>query len=109
MNPRWKSKSSSASTGTGSMARQTQVEGRIRDCMSAQGFEYTPVDPFARQQAITGKARMTDEEFLKQFGYGISTLFGRGGDPDPNDRIRTGLPAADRAAYDRALWWSTPA
>jgi hypothetical protein len=96
-------------SGTGSMERQTQVEGRIRDCMSAQGFEYTPVDPFARQQAITGKARMSDEEFLKQFGYGISTLFGRGNtQSDPNDRIRKNLPAQDRAAYDRALGGDNP-
>ena len=88
--------------------RQTQVEGRIRDCMRAQGFEYTPVDPLARQAALTGKARITDEEFIKQFGYGISTLFGRGNaQADPNDRIRQSLPAADRAVYDRALYGDT--
>ena len=76
----------------GSIERQTRVEGRIRDCMRAQGFEYTPVDPFARQQQLTGKARLSDEEFLKQFGYGISTLFGRGNpQSDPNDRIRRSL------------------
>ena len=62
----------------GIMERQSRVEGRIRDCMKAQGFDYVPVDPFAQQQALTGKARMSDEEFIKQFGYGISTLFGRG-------------------------------
>ena len=46
--------------------------------MKAQGFEYVPVDPFAQQQALTGKARITDEEFIKQFGYGISTLLRQG-------------------------------
>ena len=84
---------------------QSRVEGKIRDCMKAQGFDYVPVDPFARQQALAGKARMTDDEFVKQFGYGISTLFGRGsGQADPNERLRKSLSSADRAAYDRALW-----
>jgi hypothetical protein len=88
---------------------QSRVEGRIRDCMKAQGFDYVPVDPFAQQQALTGKAKLTDEEFTKQFGYGISTLFGRGNQQaDPNDRIRTSLSPADRAAYDRALWGDNP-
>jgi hypothetical protein len=89
----------------GIMERQSRVEGEIRDCMKAQGFDYIPVDPFAQQQALTGKARISDEEFIKQFGYGISTLFGRGGSQsDPNDRIRKSLSTADRAAYDRALF-----
>ena len=84
---------------------QARVENRISDCMQAQGFEYTPVDPFAQQQALTGKARITDEEFTRQFGYGISTLFGKGNEQsDPNDRIRQSLSQADRAAYDRALY-----
>lgn len=89
--------------------RQSRTEGAIRDCMRAQGFEYIPVDPFAQRAAVTGKARMSDEEFLKQFGYGISTLFGRGtAQSDPNDRIRKSLPSTDRAAYDRALWGDNP-
>jgi hypothetical protein len=88
---------------------QSQVENRIRDCMQAQGFQYVPVDPFAQQQALTGKARITDEEFTRQFGYGISTLFGKGNaQSDPNERIRTSLSQADRAAYDRALGGENP-
>jgi hypothetical protein len=52
---------------------------------------------------------MSDEEFLKQFGYGISTLFGRGDEQsDPNERIRKSLSTADRAAYDRALFGDSP-
>jgi len=88
---------------------QARVENRIGECMRAQGFEYQPVDPFAAQQAVTGKARITDEEFTKQFGYGISTLLGKGNQQsDPNERIRAGLSAADRAAYDRALGGDNP-
>ncbi len=93
----------------GIMELQTRVEGRIRTCMTKQGFEYTPVDPFAQQQALTGKARLTDEEFIKQFGYGISTLLGRGNEQsDPNERIRNSLSEADRRAYERALWGENP-
>jgi hypothetical protein len=88
---------------------QARVENRIGECMRAQGFEYQPVDPFAAQQAVTGKARITDEEFTKQFGYGISTLFGKGNQQsDPNERIRNSLSPADRAAYDRALGGDNP-
>ena len=77
--------------------------------MKAQGFDYVPVDPFAQQQALTGKARITDEEFTRQFGYGISTLFGKGNQQsDPNERIRASLSSADRAAYDRALGGDNP-
>jgi hypothetical protein len=90
---------------SGIIERQSRVEGATRDCMKAQGFDYIPVDPYAQRAALTGKARMSDEEFQKQFGYGISTLFGRGTEQsDPNDRIRKSLGQADRAAYDRALW-----
>jgi hypothetical protein len=94
---------------SGVVERQTRVEGVIQACMKAQGFDYIPVDPLAQRAALTGKARMTDEEFLEQFGYGISTLFGRGqAESDPNDRIRRSLGPADRAAYDRILWGENP-
>lgn len=93
----------------GIMERQSRVENEIRDCMKAQGFDYVPIDPFAQQQALTGKARQSEEEFQRDFGYGISTLFGRGNQQaDPNDRIRAGLSTADRAAYDRALYGDNP-
>jgi hypothetical protein len=96
-------------SGDGAKEVQSRVENRIRDCMKAQGFEYVPVDPFAQQQALTGKARITDEEFTRQFGYGISTLFGKGNQQsDPNERIRQSLSEADRAAYDRALGGDNP-
>jgi hypothetical protein len=93
----------------GQMELQSRVENAIGACMKEQGFEYVPVDPFAQQQALTGKARLSDEDFIKEFGYGISTLFGRGNtQADPNERIRASLGAADRAAYDRALGGDNP-
>jgi hypothetical protein len=93
----------------GIMARQSRVEADIRECMKAQGFDYVPIDPFAQRAAVTGVSRLSDEDFLEQFGYGISTLWGRGGSQaDPNQRLRAGLSAADRRAYDRALWGDNP-
>jgi hypothetical protein len=90
---------------SGIIERQSRVEGSIQRCMKDQGFDYIPVDPFAQRAALTGKARMSDEEFTKQFGYGISTFFGKGTEQsDPNDRIRKSLDSAGRAAYDRALY-----
>ena len=93
----------------GIMARQSRVEAEIRECMKAQGFEYVPVDPFAQRAAVTGASRLSDEDFLNQFGYGISTLWGRGGaQVDPNQRLRASMTAADRRAYERALWGDNP-
>jgi hypothetical protein len=97
-------------SGEGIRERQTRVEGEIRDCMNAQGFDYVPVDPLVQERALTGKAQ-TEEEFIKQFGSGISTLYDRGlgvQHADPNERIRKSLSAADRAAYDRALGGENP-
>jgi hypothetical protein len=93
----------------GIIERQSRVEGGIQSCMKAQGFDYIPVDPFAQRAALTGKANIKDEEFIKQFGYGITTFFGKGNEQsDPNEDIRKSLSAADRAAYDRALFGDSP-
>jgi len=92
-------------SGAGIVERQSRVEGEIRECMKAQGFEYVPVDPLEQERALTGRA-LSEEEFIKQFGDGVSTLFDRGlgrAHTNPNDRIRASLSEADRAAYDRAL------
>jgi hypothetical protein len=93
----------------GITARQSRVEADIRECMKAQGFDYVPIDPFAQRAAVTGASRLSDEDFLNQFGYGISTLWGRGGaQVDPNQRLRASMTAADRRAYERALWGDNP-
>ena len=97
-------------SGAGIIERQSRVEGEIQACMKAQGFEYIPVDPLVQERALTGRA-LTEEEFIKQFGDGVSTLFDRGlgrEQANPNDRIRNALPEADRVAYDRALGGDNP-
>ncbi len=89
----------------GLIARQSRVEAAIGECMRNEGFEYVPVDPLAQRAALVGSSRLSDEDFLNQFGYGISTLWGRGApEADPNASIRASLGAADRRAYDRTLW-----
>jgi hypothetical protein len=96
-------------TRKGVAAASAKVENTIASCMKAEGFDYIPVDPVAQQAALTGKANMSDEEYEKQFGYGITTLYGRGtAQTDPNEKIRSGLGEADRAAYDRALSGGKP-
>jgi hypothetical protein len=90
-------------------AASAKVENSIAACMKAEGFDYVPVDSVAQEAALTGKANMSDEEYEKQFGYGITTLYGRGTpQSDPNARIRSQLGKADRAAYDRALSGGKP-
>lgn len=89
----------------GLQERQSRIEAGISECMTAQGFEYVPIDPIAQRAAITGSSRLSDEDFRKQFGYGITTLYGKGtAQNNPNERIRGALSGADRTAYERALW-----
>jgi hypothetical protein len=96
-------------TRKGVAAASAKVENSIASCMKAEGFDYVPVDPVAQQAALTGKPNMSDEEYEQQFGYGITTLYGRGNaQTDPNAAIRAGLGEADRAAYDRALSGGKP-
>jgi hypothetical protein len=96
-------------TRKGVAAASAKVENEIAACMKAEGFDYVPSDPVAQQAALTGKANMSDEEYEKQFGYGITTLYGRASaQTDPNETIRAGLAEADRAAYDRALSGGKP-
>jgi hypothetical protein len=85
--------------------RQARIQNAIRGCMKEQGFDYVPVDPTAQLAAVTGSSRLSDEDFTKQFGYGISTFWGRGGaQADPNQQYRRSLTLADRAAYSHALY-----
>ncbi|MGH9002366.1 MAG: hypothetical protein ACRDYV_04490, partial [Acidimicrobiia bacterium] len=95
----------------GILERQVQAENKIRDCMQAEGFEYVPVDPGAQQAAMVGRSGMSSEEFEKQFGYGITTLYEQRFTQTvagPNQEIRAALGETERAAYDRALYGDDP-
>ena len=96
-------------TRKGIAAASAKVQNSIAACMKAQGFDYVPVDSVAQQAALVGKPNMSDAEFEQQFGYGITTLYGRASaQTDPNASIREGLGQADQAAYDRALSGGKP-
>jgi hypothetical protein len=89
----------------GIQARQAKAETLIRDCMKAQGFDYVPVNPAEQQATLTGVHGMSEADFNKQFGFGITTLYDKqtGAAVGPNEKIRSELDAAGRAAYDKAL------
>ena len=85
------------------------VESRIADCMSAAGFEYVPIDVETFRDAMdaVGGAPpgFSDEEFVAQYGYGITTLppksdfrFG-----EENQAIFDDLSPEDQVAYTRTL------
>ena len=94
----------------GILARQVRLEDVVRDCMKAQGFEYVPVDPVAQLTGLTGKSGLDEDEFEKQFGYGITTLYEKRRNlaGDPNTAIRNKMSAADQAAYSKALYGENP-
>jgi hypothetical protein len=79
--------------------------------MKTQGFDYVPVDPAAQEAALTGTAGMSKDDFEKQFGYGITTLYEqrrKQAVAGPNKAIRDSLSEADRKAYDKALSGDDP-
>ena len=95
----------------GIKVRQASAENLIRDCMKAQGFDYVPVDPNAAQAALVGAPGMSKEDFEKQYGYGITTLYEqrrKQAAAGPNKAIRDSLSEADRKAYDHALSGDDP-
>jgi hypothetical protein len=85
-----------------------QVESGIASCMADAGFEYVPIDPVTFREAmdaLTQPPGLSDEEFVAQYGYGISTMpptqeFGTGLD---NAGILNDLSQADQVAYTRTL------
>ena len=84
------------------------VESQIGSCMRNAGFQYIPIDPVAFRAAMAklGSAPgLSDQEFVAQYGYRVTTLpptgdFGVG---EQNARIYNALSPADRVAYRRSL------
>jgi hypothetical protein len=83
--------------------RQIKAENLIRECMETQGFDYVP-----EPQPVG--SNLSDEEFEKQYGYGITTLYDKteGSPGDANQSPRDSLGDAERVAYDRALYGDDP-
>jgi len=83
-------------------------ESRIAECMADAGFEYIPIDSETFRDAMDARGTvsgLSDEEFVAQYGYGITTLpptsdfrFG-----EENQAIFDDLSSEDQVAYGRTL------
>lgn len=95
------------------------VEAKIAQCMRDAGFEYVAVDYDTARKGMTSDKSMpgvSDEQYIAQYGYGISTLY-TGLPPQASDdntpaKIGLGqqnvdiynkLSDADKVAYTRTL------
>jgi hypothetical protein len=89
------------------LAKQRKVEDATVACMKAAGFEYVAVPPEQNpKNKFSDAFNLPADKFAQQYGYGISTIdWSKPGadDSDPNTRIRNGLSAAAKKAYDKAL------
>ena len=83
-------------------------ESRIAECMADAGFEYISIDSETFRDAMDAQGTvpgLSDEEFIAQYGYGITTLpptsdfrFG-----EENQAIFDDLSSEDQVAYGRTL------
>jgi hypothetical protein len=73
-------------------------------CMAKAGFSYVPFEPPAPPKLALG---LSDEEFARRYGFGISTLIDYqppgGYAVDPNAAVRRRLTPGARRTYQRAL------
>jgi hypothetical protein len=96
------------------------VEALIARCMREQGFEYVAVDYVTVRRGMSADKTLpgvSEEEFIEDNGYGISTLYtgkppqladgyspGKIGLGERNVRIFSSLSPAAQVAYNRALF-----
>jgi hypothetical protein len=101
-----------------------KVESLISKCMRDQGFEYVAVDYNTVRRGMNADKKlpgMSDKEFVAKYGFGVSTTYtgeppqvaagyspGREGLGERNIQIYKKLSAADRVAYNRALFGENP-
>lgn len=100
------------------------VEALIAKCMSDAGFEYIAVDYDTVRRGMTSDKALpgvTDEQFVAQYGYGISTLY-TGQSPqladvptaaqiglgEQNAQVFKSLSPADQVAYNLTLFGQNP-
>ncbi len=100
------------------------AEALIAKCMSDAGFEYLAVDYDTARKGMTADKTLpgvTDEQFVAQYGYGISTLYtshspqladvstpAQIGLGEQNTQIFKSLSAADQVAYNLTLFGQNP-
>lgn len=100
------------------------VESFIAKCMSEAGFEYLAVDYDTVRRGMNADKRLpgvSDEQFMAQYGFGISTLYtglapqtsalntaAKIGLGEQNIEIFNRLSPADQVAYTRTLFGQNP-
>ncbi len=100
--------------------KQLEVEDMVRDCMTALGWEYTPVDYSGQFQGAPASGlinTLSPDELAEDWGYLISTAIGHetelygdfSGGPgtefvDPNQEYVQGLSGSDQEAYYKDLY-----
>jgi hypothetical protein len=111
-------------TGDELYANIENVEAEISKCMNDAGFEYIAADYNTVRRGMTSDkslAGMSENQFIDQYGYGISTLYtglapqlselptaaqiGLGGQ---NVQIFQSLSPADQVAYSHTLFGEHP-
>lgn len=100
------------------------VEASIAACMNEAGFEYIAVDYNTVRKAMVADKSLpglSEKEFFKQYGFGISTLYtglppqlaaettpAKIGLGKQNIEIFKNLSSADQVAYNRTLFGDNP-
>jgi hypothetical protein len=95
-------------------AQELEIQQQVAECMAAEGFEYIP---FVPSDIGGGFAGFDEEEYVKTYGFGVSTWvlqqdsFGPESDPyaqDPNQDIVEAMDDAERDEYYRLLYGGEP-
>jgi hypothetical protein len=100
------------------------VEAQISQCMREAGFEYIAVDYSTVRKGMTADKslpRMPEREFIREYGFGISTLYtglapqlselrtpAQIGLGEQNLEIYRNLSPADQVAYSHTLFGEHP-
>jgi len=94
-------------------ATQMEVQEKIAECMTAEGWDYKPYVSASVAGGL-GFAEYDEEEYRKTYGFGIATQSllikeeleaqRAGKTADPNAEIVKGLSDDERAAYNTALY-----
>ena len=98
------------------LARRIEdTEALIATCMTDAGFQYVALDSVSVLDAMSSDqtaAGISDEDYVKQYGLGLTTQFDR-----PIVAFRAGpentayfdsLPQTDQVAFERNLWGERP-
>lgn len=93
---------------------ELRVQNLIASCMKQEGFDYTPAVPPDTERAFAqAEAMVNEEEFARQYGYGVTTgsetPMQQAADElidewvDPNEAMIEAMGEEERDAYWRAL------